>query len=373
MKDPRIDLVAKNLINHSVKLKPGERVLIQGNDSSVPLIKALIHEAYSVGAIPFVRYGSAELTRALTMNTCEDQQKLMAESDLVLMKSADAYIAIGSPLNNTFLSDVPQEKLNIQKEHYTVPVHYKERLVNTKWVIATYPNHSMAQSANMSTEAYEDFYFNVSSLDYTKLSAAMDPLVSLMERTDRVRITGKDTDLTFSINGMKAIKCDGQNNIPDGEVFTAPIKNSVNGYISYNTPAVYQGSTFDNIRLEFKDGKIIQATSNDNEAINKIFDIDEGARYIGEFAIGVNPYIMNPMKNTLFDEKICGSIHFTPGNAYKDAFNGNTSAIHWDLVFIQRPEFGGGEIYFDDVLIRKDGVFVLEELKMLNPENFYSK
>lgn len=370
MKDPRIDLVAKNLIHHSVKLKKGEKVLIQGSDVAAPLLKALIEEAYAIGATPFIKNLNGELTRTLLLNTNEEQQRLMAESDLVLMKAVDAYIAIGSPLNNTHLSDVPQEKMNIYKEHYIVPVHYKERLVNTKWVIATFPNPSMAQSANMSTEAYEDFYFKVCSLDYSKLSAAMDPLVKLMEKTDRVRITGKDTDLSFSIKGIPAIKCDGENNIPDGEVFTAPIKDSVNGYITYNTPAVYQGATFENIRLEFENGKIIAATSNNTEAINNIFDIDEGARYVGEFAVGVNPYIVNPMKNTLFDEKIRGSIHFTPGNAYKDAFNGNTSAIHWDLVFIQRPEFGGGEIYFDDVLIRKDGLFVIDELKPLNPDNF---
>lgn len=370
MKDPRIELVAKNLIHHSVKLKKGEKVYIEGSDYSVPLLKALIEETYAVGGIPFIRYGNTELTRAMRMNISEEQLKLMAESDLVLMKSSDAYISIGSPQNNTFLSDVPPENMNKFKEHYVVPVHYRERLVNTKWVIATFRNPAMAQSANMSTEAYEDFYFNVCSLDYTKMGKAMTPLVELMNKTDKVRITGKDTDLTFSIKNMNAIKCDGELNIPDGEVYTAPVKDSVNGYITYNTPAVYQGVTFENIRLEFKDGKIIKATANNTEAINKIFDIDEGARYVGEFAIGVNPYIMNPMKNTLFDEKISGSIHFTPGNAYKDAFNGNTSAIHWDLVFIQRPEFGGGEIYFDDKLIRKDGLFVVDELKVLNPDNF---
>lgn len=370
MKDPRIDLVAKNLVHHSVKLKSGEKVFINGSDGSLPILKALINEVYEAGAIPFIKYSNTELTRHMLLNTSKEQQQLMAESDLVLMKAADAYIGIGSVLNNTFISDVPQEKIAIHKEHYIVPVHYKERLVNTRWVIANFPNPSMAQSANMSTEAYEDFYFKVCTLDYSKLSLAMDPLVTLMEKTDRVHITGKGTDLSFSIKGLPAIKCDGENNIPDGEVFTAPVRESVNGYISYNTPAVYQGTTFENIRLEFKDGKILQATSNNTEELNKVFDIDEGARYVGEFAIGVNPFILNPMKNTLFDEKICGSIHFTPGNAYKHAFNGNTSAIHWDLVFIQRPEFGGGDIYFDDVLIRRDGLFVLEELKGLNPENF---
>lgn len=370
MKDPRIDLVAKNLIHHSVRLQKGEKILIIGSDESVPLLKALVKEAYATGGIPFIKHTESELTKEIMMYTSEEQLKLMAESDLVIMRAVDAFISIGSPRNNTILSGVPAESMNLYKTHYMTPVHFKERVVNTKWVIATFPNPSMAQAASMSTDAYEDFYYNVCTLDYTKMSAAMDPLVKLMEKTDKVHITGKDTDLTFSIKGLPAIKCDGKLNIPDGEVFTAPVKDSVNGYITYNTPAVYTGTTYENIRLEFKDGKIMKATSNNTEELNKVFDIDDGARYVGEFAIGVNPYIINPMKNTLFDEKIAGSIHFTPGRAYKEAFNGNTSSVHWDLVFIQRPEYGGGEIYFDDVLIRKNGVFVLDELKALNPDNF---
>lgn len=227
----------------------------------------------------------------------------------------------------------------------------------------------MAQLANMPTEHFEDFYFRVCNLDYQKMSKAMDSLVKIMERTDKVRIVAKDTDLSFSIKGLPAIKCDGKMNIPDGEVFTAPVKTSVNGVITYNTPAVYQGVTFENIRLEFKNGKIINATCNNTERINQILDTDEGARFVGEFAIGVNPFIETPMKDTLFDEKIKGSIHFTPGSCYDECDNGNKSAIHWDLVLIQRPEYGGGEIWFDDVLVRKDGLFVIDELKCLNPEN----
>ena len=158
-------------------------------------------------------------------------------------------------------------------------------------------------------------------------------------------------------------------NIPDGEVYTAPVKNSVNGFITYNTPSIQSGVTYENIRLEFVKGKIVNATANDTEKLNKVLDTDEGARYIGEFAIGVNPYITTPMKDTLFDEKIKGSFHFTPGNSYDDAFNSNHSAIHWDLVCIQTPEYGGGEIWFDDCLIRKDGFFVISELEGLNPQN----
>jgi aminopeptidase len=227
----------------------------------------------------------------------------------------------------------------------------------------------MAQLAEMSIESFEDFYFKVCNLDYSKMSKAMDPLKERMEHTNTVRITGPGTDLEFSIKGMPAIKCDGKMNIPDGELFTAPIKDSVNGQITYNTPAVYQGYTYESVRLELNNGKIVNATANNTEKINKIFDTDEGARYIGEFSFGLNPYIFKPMKDTLFDEKIDGSFHFTPGSAYDECDNGNRSAVHWDLVCIQRPEYGGGEVYFDGELIRKDGRFVPADLTVLNPEN----
>jgi aminopeptidase len=242
-------------------------------------------------------------------------------------------------------------------------------VLKKKWCGLRAPNESMAQAAGMSTEDFEDFFFNVCTLDYKKMSAAMDPLVALMEKTDKVQIKAPGTDLTFSIKDIPVVKCDGKHNVPDGEVFTAPVRESVNGTITFNTPSNYMGFTYDNIRFTFQDGKIVEALANDTERINKLLDSDEGARFIGEFAIAVNPYILTPMQDILFDEKIAGSFHFTPGRAYEVADNGNRSQVHWDLIQIQRPEYGGGEIWFDDVLIRKDGLFVLPELEALNPEN----
>ncbi len=369
MTDHRIEILAKNLVNYSCKVQAGEKVLVETKGFELPLTKALIKEVYRAGGMPFVTIKNDEITRAL-LNGCNEQQiKLMAEFELARMKAMDAYIGIRYSDNSNELGDVPEDKMKLYSSLFNKPVHSEQRVEHTKWVILRYPNSAMAQMAEMSTEAFEDYYFNVCNLDYSKMSKAMDPLVQWMERTDRVRIIGKNTDLSFSIKGMPAIKCDGGRNIPDGEVFSAPHKNSVNGVISYNTPAKYQGFTYENVRLEFKDGKIIKATANDTEKINQVFDTDEGARYVGEFSLGLNPYIDKPMKDTLFDEKIKGSFHFTPGSCYDECDNGNKSAIHWDLVFIQRPEYGGGEIWFDDVLVRKDGVFLPEELKILNPEN----
>lgn len=369
MKDPRIEQLAKTLINYSVNLQPGENILIENFGNEIPLTKELIKESYKAGGIPFLSIKNNELVRVLLNEASEEQIKAMASFEIDRMKQMKAYIGIRAGENVSEMGAVPSDKMKKYMQHYLKPLHSDQRVKHTKWCILRYPNHSMAQLASMATDVFEDFYFKVCNLDYSKMSLAMDSLARFMEKTDRVRITGKDTDLSFSIKALPAIKCDGRMNIPDGEVFTAPIRNSVNGVISYNAPAVYQGVTFENIRLEFKDGKIIKAIANDTERINNIFDTDEGARYVGEFSLGLNPYIETPMKDTLFDEKIKGSIHFTPGSCYDECDNGNKSSIHWDLVFIQRPEYGGGEIWFDDTLIRKDGVFVVEKLKCLNPEN----
>ncbi|MDX8367489.1 aminopeptidase [Cytobacillus sp. Hm23] len=369
MKDPRINTLAKNLINYSVSLQKGEKVLIENFGLEKELVVALVKEAYAAGGQPFVSLKDQQVDRALLMGAADDHYNLIADYEANVMKDMDAYIGLRSGNNINELSDVPDENMKVYGNTILNKVHREIRVPKTKWVVLRYPTSSMAQLAKMSTESFEDFYFNVCNLDYGKMATAMNSLVDLMNKTDKVRITGVETDLTFSINNIPAVKCAGLRNIPDGEVYTAPVRESVNGTITYNTPSPYQGFTYENVKLTFKDGKIIEATSNDNERINKIFDTDEGARYVGEFAIGVNPYIQHPMQDILFDEKIDGSFHFTPGQCYDEAYNGNSSNIHWDMVMIQRPEYGGGEIYFDDVLIRKDGRFVIPELEALNPEN----
>lgn len=367
--DSRIETLAKNLIHYSTDLQPGEKILIEMFDDALPLVKVLVEEAYKADGIPFLSLKNNQLQRTLIQNATGEQLKLIGNWEAERMRHMDAYLGIRASDNVSEFSDIPSDQMRMYQQNWLKPVHTDIRVPHTKWCVLRYPNGSMAQLANMSTEAFEDFYYKVCNLDYAKMGRAMDPLVDLMQRTDKVQVFGPDTNLTFSIKGIPAIKCCGLRNIPDGEVYTAPVKTSVNGIISYNTPAVYQGVTYENIQLEFSDGKIIKATANHTEKLNKVFDTDDGARYIGEFALGVNPYIDTPMKDTLFDEKIKGSFHFTPGSAYDIAFNGNKSAIHWDLVCIQNPAYGGGEIWFDDQLIRKDGRFVIPELAALNPEN----
>ena len=366
--DPRVKELSRLLTSYSCDLQKGERVLIDyEGECCKPLVRQLIKDAYQLGAKPYVNHRDSAVLHEVLMEADEDQIEFLNDYQLYQMKGMDAYIAVRAGDNTSELSDVPSDKLNMYYKLTSPTLDY--RVNKTKWVVLRYPNPSMAQLANKSQEAFEDFYFDVCTLDYKKMSKAMDPLVDLMNRTDKVHIKGPGTDLKFSIKGIPAIKCDGLRNIPDGEVYTAPVRESMNGTISYNTFSEEQGFTYENIKFEIKNGKIIKATANDTDRINALLDTDEGARYFGEFAIGVNPYVLTPMKDTLFDEKICGSFHLTPGKCYEDAYNGNHSAIHWDLVMIQRQEFGGGEIYFDDVLIRKDGLFVIDELKGLNPEN----
>lgn len=366
--DTRILKLAKLLVEYSCEVKPGDKVLVHyEGESTRPLVRQIIKEIYRVGGVPFAEIRDSQIIREIMLGCDEEQIKFINEIQLTQMKGMQAYIAVRGSANCSELADVPAEKQNLYYQGLQPTLDY--RVNHTKWVVLRYPNDSMAQLSNTSLESFTDFYYDVCTLDYSKMGKAMDKLVDLMERTDKVHIVGPGTDLTFSIKGIPAIKCSGEKNIPDGEVYTAPVRESMNGVISYNTPSEEQGFTYENIVFHVKDGKIVEATANNTKRINDLLDTDESARYFGEFAIGVNPYILQPMKDTLFDEKIAGSFHLTPGSSYEDAFNGNKSAVHWDLVMIQREDYGGGEMYFDDVLIRKDGIFVIPELECLNPEN----
>lgn len=373
MRDPRLDKLAKLLIEYSVALQPGERLLIEVTGLETALVQALIQQAYAVGGLVYVSIKDHEILREMLQGISESALADIAVWERQRMEAMDAYIGIRAGRNRAELSDISPEKMELYQRLWMEPVHVQVRVPQTRWCVLRYPNHSMAQSANMSLSKFEDFYFDVCTLDYRRMWDAMDALVARLMRTDEVHITGPGIDLRFSIKGMAAVKCAGKRNIPDGEVYTAPVRDSVEGTITYNVPSVYQGFTFSSIRLRFEKGRIVAAEANDSARLNKVLDTDAGARYVGEFSLGLNPFIAEPMKDTLFDEKIHGSFHFTPGNAYALADNGNRSAIHWDLISIQRPEYGGGSIYFDGELVRQDGRFVVAELSGLNREALAAK
>jgi len=368
MKDPRIERLAHVLLHHSCRLQPGQKVLIEAMDLPEPsLVCRLVEEASRMGAIPVVSTKDNAVMRALYRNATEQSMALAGKFEAAVMSEMNAYIGIRGSANSNEFSDVPGERMDLYQRHWWQPVHIQIRVPKTRWVVLRYPTASMAQSASKSCEAFEDFFFDVCTADYEKMARDLQPLKARMEAADQVHITAPGTDLRFSIKDIPVVPCSGECNIPDGEIFTAPVRDSVNGTIQFNTASRYQGTVFDGIHFELKNGRIINATCrNAPERLNQILDSDEGARYIGEWSFGTNNRILHPMLDTLFDEKIGGSFHFTPGNAYEEADNGNRSRVHWDLVLIQRPDYGGGEIWFDGELIRKDGRFLPADLLPLN-------
>lgn len=358
--------LSNTLVNYSLKVKEGEKVLISCNSFEPRfLIKCLIRDIVKVKGIPFVRIIDNEINALLTELTTEERIDEIAKHKKQEIDNYDCFLSIryteneyeGKHINSFIRKEIGKKTAKSEDV----------RINKRKWVLLNYPSVIDAYKMGLPYDEYKEYAIKSMNFDYAGMMQDIKPLKGLMEKTDKVRIVSPNTDISFSIKGIDVVPCCGESNIPDGEIFTAPIKDSVNGTITYNTPSPYQGNVYKNVSLTFKKGKIIKATCDgDNEALNAIFDTDEGSRYVGEFSLGLNPIITKPMGDILYDEKIIGSIHFTPGKCYDDAPNGNDSAIHWDMVLIQREEFGGGEIYFDDVLIRKDGKFVLKELEHLN-------
>lgn len=366
----RLEKLSRNILNNSVNLKKNENILIElMGEKGIELGISLMKEAALIGAKPFFNIVNYDMLKVMLENADEEYMSLYGRLDRDKMKNMDAYVVIKAPTNLDTLKGIDGKCMEIYNKCYTLPVHLEERVKNTKWCIINYPTEALALKSNMTLEEYTNLYYKVCTLDYTKLSKAMDNLVNLMQKTDKVRIVGKGTDISFSIKDIKVQKYFGTFNLPDGEVATAPVKDSINGYITYNTESTYNGEKFKDIYFEFEKGKITKAIGSNTKALNEILDTDDGSRYIGEFALGLNPYIENVIGDVLFDEKVYGSFHLTPGTSVDDFDNTNRSAIHWDLVCIQTKEYGGGEIYFDDVLIRKNGEFVLKELECLNKEN----
>lgn len=358
--------LASLIVNYSIRVEKDERVLITTQSLETrEFVSYLIEEIYKNGGVPCLKINDQILGARLAEKNNEGRIELLKKIQENEVELFDSFINIRYATNDYENKNVSGEMS--KKLSQALLPSSDVRVNQRKWVLLNYPSLLDSYKAKMTSTEFMEFALKVMTVNYKSMSELIKPLKKLMDKTDKVRIVSPGTDITFSIKGMGSIPCVGEMNIPDGELYSAPVKNSVNGTITYNTPSPYQGRVYNHVSLEFKDGKIINATCDeDNEKLNEIFNTDEGARYVGEFSLGFNPEILYPMGDILYDEKILGSIHFTPGQAYKDCYNGNDSGIHWDMVLIQRKDYGGGEIYFDDVLIRKDGMFVLEELKPLN-------
>ena len=358
--------LANMIVTYSISVNKGEKVLITTQSLETrEFISYLIEEIYKCGGVPSVKINDPILGAQLSEGNTDERIDLLKKIQENEVELYDSFISIRYGMNDYESKNVSPEMT--KKLSRALLKSSDIRVNQRKCVLLNYPSLLDSYKAGMISREFQNFALDVMTVNYCNMNQVIQPLKELMDKTDKVRIVSPGTDLTFSIKGMKSVPCTGEKNIPDGELYSAPVRTSVNGTITYNTPSPYQGNVYNNVSLEFKDGKIIKATCNeDDKKLNEIFDTDEGARYVGEFSLGFNPKILYPMGDILYDEKILGSLHFTPGQAYKDCYNGNDSGIHWDMVLIQRKDYGGGEIYFDDVLIRKDGIFVLDELKPLN-------
>lgn len=363
MTDKRLRTLARQVIGRSVRLRPGEKLLIEAWDDTEELVKALVKETQAAGGIPFVELKNSRLHRQLLMGVSEEGMEAWYRYELARMKEMDAYIAVRGQDNIYEVCDVPSQDMERYQKFYG-KLHYGQRLSHTKWCLLHYPSAASAQMAGMSTEAFEEFYFDACCLDYKRLNERITPLRRRFAAGDQVRLAAPGTDITFSVKGLcSPVATAGIWNIPCGETGMQVVPKSANGVITYNLPSAFQGFVFRDIRLTLRDGKIVEAVCNDTERLNRILDTDEGARGIGEFSMGVNPFITRPVCDTLFDEKMTMSLHFTPGNSKV-----NPSSIHWDMVTSHAPEYGGGEVWLDGELIRKDGLFLPEELQGLNPQ-----
>lgn len=331
--------------------------------NGINLLRALVEQIRARDAHPFVQIEDSETQRLLIENGDVEFWKRQAEVDqLPLMKQMDAFIGIRAAENIYENSRAGKEANKAYSEHFLTPVHFEERVNNTNWCVLRYPSPAFAMNAKMPTKAFTEFYYNACLVDYARLAEAMKPLEKRLRATDEIRLKGEGTDIRFSVKGQNWIPCFGKRNIPDGELFSSPILNSTNGYITY-APSVYQGKPFEFVKLVVENGVVVDFDSSNNDALKDILDTDEGARRFGEFSFGLNPVIESPMYDILFDEKIYGSNHLTLGNDYEIAANGNSSSIHWDLVCI------GADVYLDGELVRKGRHFITEDLKGLNPEH----
>ncbi len=358
MVDPRVRKLAEILVDYSTKVKKGDRVLIDADVDAHPLILEVYKLCLQRGAYPRVKIRYPGLAYIFFKYASAEQVRYFPEVEYYEIKHTDVYIRIRAPRNLRELESVDPTKIS-ERMKVLKPI-LDWRVDKTRWVVVDYPTPALAQEAGMSMEEYEDFLFKACLIDWKELSKKLHKLKEILDKTDKVKIIGEDTELEFSIKGRVAIVADGEKNMPDGEVFTSVLEDSVNGYIYFDLPAVYLGRVVEGVRLEFKDGVVVKASARVNEELLKrILETDEGARRIGEFGIGLNYNITRPTKNILFDEKIGGTIHLALGRGYKETLSKNESAIHWDLIKDMRKK--GSRIYFDGKLVFEDGKWLILE------------
>jgi len=365
MQSDQLTELAEQIVGHSLRLEENDRVLIDVVGEADELVTATLTKVYEAGAQPFLRTISTDHLKTIVRGGSEVYMKHWADVDRFQMRGISAYLRIRADENLYDWSDIPQDRFTQYVNHYRLP--QQEAIAKlSKWLMIQYPTHGMAQQARMSTPAYQELYFRSSCMDYARLAEAAKPLQDLMAQVDKVRIEAVDTDFQFRIRGIPSYMCDGRYNLPDGELFTAPLAESAEGEIRFNIPSAFMGIQFEQVRFKVNKGHVIHADSSQRELLRSIIGSDFGASRFGEFGIGLNPFIRMPTNHVSMDEKMGGSIHLALGQAFEYADNGNKSAIHWDFVQCHFQEFGGGNVYFDNQLVRRDGLYVHPQLLALN-------
>ncbi len=355
MADQRILKAAKILVEHSTKVKKGETVQIITDHLARPLAIEVLKLVLKRGAYPIIHTSLPGSAHTFYKHANKDQLQHVHESLMHEMKRTDVIIYISAPTNTRELSELDPKKLALRRKATERISRY--RVENTRWVLFDYPCEALAQEASMSIEEFEDFVFSATNIDWSKEGKRQEKLKRILDKGKQVHIIGKNTDLRFSIEGRTAIKCFGKHNMPDGEVFIAPVETTTEGCIEYSFPAIYSGGEVDGITLEFKRGKVVKAhATKNNDLLQAMLNTDPGARRLGEFGVGTNYNIKRHIKQILFDEKIGGTIHLAVGSAYKEGGGKNKSGLHWDMILDLRQ---GGKIIVDNRVIQENGKFLI--------------
>lgn len=355
MVDERIVEVAKLLVDYCTRTKNGDRVLIRtgvpARDLALEVFKHVLHR----GGHPWIRTDMPGATYLFYKHASEEQLASLPEHELAEIKNTDVYISLGAPLNVKELASIDPARISTRLK--TMKPVSDWRVERTRWVVFACPTNALAQEAEMPLQEFEDFVFNACLIDWKEVSGKLHVLKQHVDATDKVKIVAPDTQLEFSIKGRNSIVGDGEKNMPDGELFTSVIEDSVNGYIRFDVPAIWYGNIVEDINLTFNHGEVTEAKAGKNQPfLEKILATDDGARRIGEFGIGFNYGITRSIKNILFDEKIGGTIHLALGRGYKEALSQNESAVHWDMIKDLRRD---AEIYFDGKLVMKNGKWII--------------
>jgi aminopeptidase len=367
MADPRAETVAKILVDYSVKVRPNQLVRIIGDPEGAPLILAVYQRVLERGAHPFLQVGLEGAEELLYTYSSDAQLDYVPPFMKESIEQIDASIEIWTDANTKRLTNADpakQSRRSVAMRPLLDRLFERAAKKELRWTVTLYPTQAFAQDAEMSLREFEDFVYKgclVHEPDpirvWRRISKEQQRLVNWLNKARQIHVVGPDIDLKLEVTGRKWVNCDGHLNFPDGEIGTGPIEQSVNGYIRYTYPACYFGREVEDVRLEFKDGKVVKATAAKNtEFLLKMLETDKGARYVGEFSFGTNPGIQRFTKNTLFDEKIGGTIHLALGKGYPETGSKNRSAIHWDMVCDLRQ---GGRVLVDGKLFLEDGKILI--------------